>query len=127
VTIDADAKAVSGHTLGKVYHFSFVTPTIQLKSVDWYRKGGKVDGHVLIALRFNQPVDAELLATHFALQYAQHDVKVPDIPALYRLSPAEKKAFDAKVTTARETAASSDVVAVTYPKEWDKKHWKPAP
>src|ERR1700674_3381395 len=58
VTVDAAAAAVSGHTLGKAYHFSFTTPTIRLKVVDWYRKGGKVDGVVFIALRFNQPVAA---------------------------------------------------------------------
>src|SRR3954449_3033940 len=37
VTIDAEAKAVSGHTLGKPYTFSFITPTIQLKQTKFYR------------------------------------------------------------------------------------------
>src|ERR1700682_262291 len=47
VLIDPNATAVSGRTLGKVYRFSFTTPTIQLKSVDSYRKGGRIDGTVV--------------------------------------------------------------------------------
>src|SRR6059058_4953036 len=48
VTVDPEAKAVSGKTLGKVYRFSFTTPTIQLLRTDWYRKGGRWDGSVVI-------------------------------------------------------------------------------
>src|SRR5437764_9688567 len=67
VTIDAGAKAVSGKTLGKAYHFSFITPTIQLLRTDWYRKDGKYDGGIVVALWFNQPVDAETLGPHLKL------------------------------------------------------------
>jgi uncharacterized protein YfaS (alpha-2-macroglobulin family) len=127
VTLDASAAAVSGHTLGKVYRFSFTTPTIQLKSVDWYRKGGKVDGPVVIGLRFNQPVDAELIASHLTLLYAAHEFTAPEVPGAARFTAAEKKAYDAKVTTARDAANATAAVAVTYPADWDKKHWKPSP
>src|SRR5258708_5278933 len=78
--VDAAAAAVSGHTLGKTYHFSFTTPTIQLKAVDWYRKGGKVDGVVVIALRFNQPVDAETVGPHLTARYSPHEVTTPTVP-----------------------------------------------
>src|SRR5258708_19611863 len=64
VTVDAAAAAVSGHTLGKAYHFSFTTPTIQLKAVDWYRTGGKVHGLVVIPFPFNQPLAATPVSPH---------------------------------------------------------------
>src|ERR1043166_7077187 len=45
VAIAADAKAVSGKTLGQPYTFSFITPTIQLKQTKFYRTK---DGSVVI-------------------------------------------------------------------------------
>src|ERR1043165_8271793 len=56
VTIDKEAKAVSGKTLGRDYKFSFTTPPTQLPSPDHSRKP---PGAVVIALRFNQPVEPE--------------------------------------------------------------------
>src|SRR5437762_2020478 len=64
VTIDAEAKSVAGHILGKPYGFSFITPTILLKNTNFYRNG---DGSVVIALRFNQPVDAQTIVNHLQL------------------------------------------------------------
>src|SRR3954471_15541556 len=85
VTVDAEARAVSGKTLGKVYRFSFITPTIQLLRTDWYRKGGKWDGGIVIALWFNQPVDAETLASHIKLRTVAHEFKAPELPGRDRL------------------------------------------
>src|SRR5216684_5782803 len=99
VTVDAEAKAVSGKTLGKVYRFSFTTPTIQLLRTDWYRKGGKYDGGIVIALWFNQPVDAESLASHVQLRTVAHELKAPELAArerLQKLEPQQVAAFDAK-------------------------------
>jgi uncharacterized protein YfaS (alpha-2-macroglobulin family) len=127
VEIDAGAAAVSGKTLAKAYRFSFTTPTIQLKSVDWYRKGGKVDGNIVISLRFNQPVDQETVASHLTLRSAPHEATLPELPASAKLTPAERAAFDAKVAKAKEAAAADAEVPVTFPTDWDKKHWKPAP
>jgi Large extracellular alpha-helical protein len=131
VTIDAEAKAVSGKTLGKAYRFTFVTPTIQLLRTDWYRKGGKYDGGIVIALWFNQPVDANTLGSHLALRTVAHEFKVPGIPArgrLMKLEPQQAAAFDAKVAKAQQTAASNDQPILSFfPTEWDTKHFKPVP
>jgi uncharacterized protein YfaS (alpha-2-macroglobulin family) len=130
VTIDAEAKAVSGKTLGKVYRFSFVTPTIQLLRTDWYRKGGKYDGGIVIALWFNQPVDAATLASHVQLRTVAHEFKAPELPArdrLQKLEPQQVAAFDAKVAKAQAAAASNGQPVLSFfPTEWDKEHFKPA-
>jgi len=129
VTIDADAKAVSGKTLGKVYRFSFITPTIQLLRTDWYRKGGKYDGAIVIALWFNQPVDATTLASHIQLRTVAHEFKTPELPArdrLQKLEPQQVVAFDAKVARAQAAAASNGQPVLSFfPTEWDKKHFQP--
>ena len=131
VTIDADAKAVSGKTLGKPYRFSFITPTIQLLRTDWYRKGGKYDGGVVIALWFNQPVVAETLGSHLALRTVAHEFKTPFIPArdrLMKLEPQQVAAFDAKVAKAQQAAASDGQPVLSFfPTEWDTKRFKPVP
>jgi uncharacterized protein YfaS (alpha-2-macroglobulin family) len=131
VTIDAEAKAVSGKTLGKAYHFSFITPTIQLLRTDWYRKGGKFEGGVVIALWFNQPVDAETLGSHFQLRTVAHEFKAPELPArerLQKLEPQQVAAFDAKVVKAQQAAASDGQPVLSFfATEWDKKRFKPAP
>ncbi|MEA2163781.1 MAG: alpha-2-macroglobulin [Thermoanaerobaculia bacterium] len=131
VTIDAAAKAVSGKTLGKAYHFSFTTPTIQLLRTDWYRKGGKYDGGIVIALWFNQPVDAATLGSHLVLRTVTHEFKPPAIPARDRemkLEPQQVAAFDAKVAKAQLAAASDGQSILSFfPTDWDKKHFVPAP
>jgi len=132
VTVDADAKAVSGKTLGKVYRFSFITPTIQLLRTDWYRKGDRWDGGVVIALWFNQPVDAETLASHIKLRTVAHEFKAPELPArdrLEKLEPEQVKAFDAKVARAQAAAASDGQPVLSFfPTEWDTvHHFKPKP
>jgi uncharacterized protein YfaS (alpha-2-macroglobulin family) len=131
VTIDPETKAVSGKTLGKAYHFSFITPTIQLLRTDWYRKDGKYDGGVVIALWFNQPVDAETLGPHLKLRTAAHEFKPPELPArerLQKLEPQQVAAFDAKVAKAQAAAASDGQPVLSFfAMEWDKKRYKPAP
>ena len=130
VTIDAEAKAVSGKTLGKAYRFSFTTPTIQLLRTDWYRKGGKFDGGIVIALWFNQPVDSETLASHLQLRTVKHEFKAPELPArdrLQKLEPQQVAAFDAKVAKAQQAAASDGQPVLSFfPTDWDKEHFKPA-
>jgi len=129
VTIDAGAKsAVSGKALAKPYRFSFNTPTIQLRSTDWYRKGGKAEAPIVIALRFNQPVDAETIGSHLQLRSVAHEFKVPLIPASSRLTAQEIAAFGAKVAQASAAAASDGQrVMTTFATEWDKKKWPAKP
>lgn len=131
VTIDAEAKTVSGKTLGKGYRFSFITPTIQLLRTDWYRKGGKYDGGIVIALWFNQPVDAETLGSHFQLRTVAHEFKAPELAArerLQKLEPQQVAAFDAKVAKAQQAAASDGQPVLSFfATEWNQKRFKPAP
>ncbi|HEY6137669.1 MAG TPA: MG2 domain-containing protein [Thermoanaerobaculia bacterium] len=117
VTIDKDAKAVSGKTLGKDYKFSFTTPTIQLLSTDHYRKP---NGAVVIALRFNQPVEPETVAQHLQLKTEGHEFKAPMTPS----KPDPK--FDAKVAQAQQNAASDGQPVLSFlAVDWDKKRWPP--
>lgn len=119
VTVDAEAKAVSGHTLGKPYTFSFNTPTILLKETKFYRAA---DGSVVIGLRFNQPVDAQTIINHLQLKTASHEVKIPEIPNPERLSPADIQAFEAKKAAATKAAASDGVTILAFvTTEWDHK------
>ncbi|MEA2338043.1 MAG: alpha-2-macroglobulin [Thermoanaerobaculia bacterium] len=131
VTVDAEAKAVSGKTLGKAYKFSFITPTIQLVRTAWYRKDGKYDAAVVILLWFNQPVDAETLGSHLKLRTAAHEFKAPQLPGrerLQKLEPQQVAAFDAKVARAQAAAASDGQPVLSFfPTEWDTKSYKPSP
>ena len=131
VTIDAEAKSVSGKTLGKTYRFSFTTPTIQLLRTSWYRKGGKYDGAIVIALWFNQPLNARTLASHLQLRTIAHELKAPDLPArqrLMKLEPQEVAAFDAKVAKAQQAATGDERPVLSFfPAEWDAKRFPPSP
>jgi uncharacterized protein YfaS (alpha-2-macroglobulin family) len=119
VTIDADAKAVSGKTLGKPYTFSFITPTILLKETKFYRTP---DGSVVIGLRFNQPVDADTIVNHLQLKTSPHDIKVPDIPNPERLSPADIQAFEARKAVAAKAASSDGATVLAFvTNEWNHK------
>lgn len=128
VTIDADAKSISGRTLGQPYTFSFITPTIQLKSTTWYRKNGKFDDPVIVLLRFNQPVDPKVIVQHLQLRTKAHEFKDPVVPAEDRLAPQEKQAFEAKKTKAAQVAASDGATVLSFlTDEWDKKRYPPGP
>src|SRR5258708_22336883 len=120
VTIDAAAKSVSGKTLDHAYTFAFISPTIALLSTDWYRKGGRFDAPVVIALRFNQPVDANTIGSHLQLRTKVHEFHDPD-------PPVEKDpAFDAKLAAAQAAAASDDIPILSFfPTDWDKKRFAP--
>ena len=77
ITIDASATAVSGRTLAKPHTFSFTTPTVKLLATNWYRRGDRFDGPVVMALRFNQPVRAAELLDRLTLTYEPHDWERP--------------------------------------------------
>src|SRR5438132_7613780 len=116
VAIDANATSVSGKTLDHAYEFSFVTPTIRLLNTNWYRKGG-FDAPVVIALRFNQPVDANTIGPHLQLRTEGHELIEPAIPALERLKKLEPQsvaAFSAKVAAAHAAAASNGEAVISF-------------
>lgn len=130
VTIDATAKSVAGHTLDQPYTFSFITPTIRLKAVDWYRKGG-VGGSIVIGLRFNQPVDADTIVPHLQLRTEAHQFEAPTIPEagearLQKLEPQAVPAFQAKVAKAQQVASTGGVTILSFvATDWDRERFKP--
>ncbi|MBK5258401.1 MAG: Ig-like domain-containing protein [Thermoanaerobaculia bacterium] len=123
VTVDASAKSVAGNTLDRVYRFAFMTPSIRLTSTEWYRKGGRADAPVIIALRFNQPVDVAAIVQHLQLRTAAHDVQVPQI-----MAPAKAGAdFSAKQARAVAAGAAGGVnVFANLAQQWDKERFPPA-
>ncbi|HEV7919643.1 MAG TPA: alpha-2-macroglobulin family protein [Thermoanaerobaculia bacterium] len=128
--IDKTAASVAGNQLDQDYEFSFVTPTIRLRSTDWYRKGG-FDSPIVIGLRFNQPVDAATIAQHLQLRTVAHEFKAPDIPEggrqrLQKLEPRALAAFDAKAAKAQQAAGSNGQVVLSFiATEWDKERLTP--
>ena len=78
ITIDSSAAAISGRKLAQPYTFQFTTPTVKLRSTAWYRKSGRFDSPVVIALRFNQPVRPADVVAHATLRFQQHDWSPPE-------------------------------------------------
>ena len=114
VTIDATATAISGRTLAAPYTVFFTTPTVKLLATNWYRRGNRFDGPVVLGLRFNQPVRAADLLQRLALAYKTHDWTPPAMSAAARArmqatEPAGLAAFEAKVAAA--TAAANSTAA----------------
>src|SRR5262245_41716225 len=77
VTIDTGATALSGRTLARAETFSFTTPTVRLLRTNWYRRGGTVDGRIVVLLQFNQPVRTADVALHLSAALERHDWEPP--------------------------------------------------
>jgi uncharacterized protein YfaS (alpha-2-macroglobulin family) len=113
VSVDKSATSVTGNTLDQPYRWSFSTPRVRLLRTDWYRKP---NGSVVIALRFNQPVDAKTMAAEIHLQTQGHNIEVPPVPA----------AGAAKRDKAKAAAASDgDPILAFVATEWDKERFVP--
>jgi len=134
VTIDPTAKAISGHTLGKPYTFSFITPTIKLLRTQWYRKADDDPASaVVIGMWFNQPVDRNVITQHLQLRTQQHDVMLPGmqpeaIARLQKIDPQAVTAFNAKIEKSKKAAASNGAPVLAFvTDDWDKKQWPATP
>ena len=113
VTVDKTAKSVAGNTLDQPYRWSFTTPTIRLLRADWYRKK---NGSVILALRFNQAVDAGTLAPHLKLQTQAHRIELPPVPA----------GGEAKKAKALAAAASDgEPILAFIATDWNKERFVP--
>ncbi len=113
VTVEKSAKSVAGNTLDQPYRWSFTTPTIRLLRADWYRKS---NGSVVIALRFNQAVDAQTLVPHLKLQTQAHAIELPPIPA----------SGEAKRQKALAAAASDGQPILSFlATDWNKERFVP--
>ena len=116
VTVDTKAKSVAGLTLDQPYQWTFTTPTIRLVNTDFYRKD---NGAVVIAMFFNQPVDASVLLPHLRLTTQGHEIELP-------AGPDNDPAFAAKIAKARAAAASDGKPVLSFlATDWNKKRWEP--
>ena len=120
VAIDKSAKSIAGNTLDRSYTFSFTTPTIRLLSTEWYRKGGRFDGPVVMALRFNQPVDPKAIVQYLQLRTVAHELQ-PTVPP--DDSPAIPD-YEAKRAQAVKAASSNgEPVFAFLATEWDRRRF----
>ncbi len=131
VTIAAGTASASGRTLARAVTFSFTTPTVRLLQTRWYRRGGTIDGRMVILLRFNQPVRSTDIAASLTASLEPHDWKPPvfSLDEEARLIAIDREAlhrFDAKVAATRAIAAATTPVAVRLTDDWDKKTYPPA-
>ncbi|HEX6177534.1 MAG TPA: MG2 domain-containing protein, partial [Thermoanaerobaculia bacterium] len=133
VTIDKSAKSLAGNTLAEAYSWTFSTPSVRLQYAQWYRKGGRADGALVIGLRFNQPVDAQKVLPMLKLKTSAHGPRMPSIPEagvtrLQRLEPNALTAFEAKKKKAEANAAVDGTPVLTFlATDWDKERWPASP
>lgn len=132
VTIGEAAAAVSGRKLAKAVSFRFTTPTVKLLQTDWYRRGGTVDGRMVVLLRFNQPVNRGNIAAAVSAALEPHEWEPPVFTpeALARLKTADPTSldrFNAKVNATRAVARSRAPVPLRLTSDWDQKRFPPSP
>lgn len=124
VTVDAGATSAAGRRLGTPYRFTFTTPTVKLLSAEWYRRGNRFDGPVLLALRFNQRVRPSDVLAHLQVRREPHDWDPPafsdrELARLRTGDPAGLAAFNAKVDATRRAVSSSAPVPVRLAADWN--------
>jgi uncharacterized protein YfaS (alpha-2-macroglobulin family) len=125
VTIATSALSVAGNPLREPYTFSFTTPTVKLLRTSWYRKTGRYDSPVVIALRFNQPVEPLEVSKHLSLRYEPHPWTEPGLPQATRerlaaLDPQSVADYEAKVARTQAAAQSQAIVPYFNAIAWDR-------
>ena len=132
VTVDTTATAVSGRRLARSETFRFTTPTVRLLSTTWYRRGGTVDGAMVVLLRFNQPVRPQDITAHLTASLEQHEWDPPSFTVdeqtrLRALDPNAAAAFAAKVAATQAVAAGGGVVTLRPTTNWDQRRFPASP
>jgi alpha-2-macroglobulin len=133
VTVDASATAVSGRRLARAATFQFTTPVVRLLRTEWYRRGGTVDGAMVVLLRFNQPVRPADVASHLSASLERHVWAAPraltpeEQDRLMVLDPNASRAFAQKVEATRQIAAGGSVVNLRPTTNWDRERFPPSP
>jgi uncharacterized protein YfaS (alpha-2-macroglobulin family) len=132
VTIDSTATAVSGRRLDKPVTFQFTTPTVRLDRVSWYRRGGTVDGRIVLMLYFNQPVRSADIAAALSARFEPHEWAAPSLSpeqaaALKAADATALERFSAKVKRTQSAAASRAPVTLQPTADWNTNRFKPAP
>ena len=132
VTIDTTAAAVSTRRLARAVTFRFTTPTVKLLQTNWYRRGGTVNGAMVVLLRFNQPVRGRDLVAHLTAALEPHAFTPPSFTPdeesrLTAQNPAALTAFAAKVAAVQQVASGTDAVPLRLTTSWDQQRFPPAP
>jgi uncharacterized protein YfaS (alpha-2-macroglobulin family) len=131
VTIDTTATAVSGRKLTRPFSFQFTTPTVRLLHTDWYRRGDRADGPIVLLLRFNQPVRPAEIATHVGARFEPHTWSLAGLDELRnrlgQSSSAGLQRLDAKVAATRAAASAREPVGLALTTDWDQKRFPPSP
>jgi alpha-2-macroglobulin len=132
VTVAPTAVSARGRALAGGATASFTTPVVKLLDAQWYRRRGRFDQPVVLALRFNQPVDAARLMPHLAFERAPHVFDEPVLPPetlehARAVDPAAPATFQAKVAAARAAAAAAGAIAVRPAADWDKERFPASP
>lgn len=128
VTVDASATSAAGRRLGAPFQFQFTTPTVKLLSAEWYRRSGRSDSPVVLAVRFNQRVRATDVLAHLQVRHAAHKWDPPqfserELARLKTGDPAGLAAFNAKVAATQRVAALTSAVPVRLAAEWNKERF----
>ena len=131
VNVDASATSAAGKRLGTPYRFEFTTPIVQLRSARWYRKTGRANSPVVMALQFNQRVRPADVMAHLTARHEPHDWEAPafterELARMKTGDPAGLAAFNAKVAATRRTTQSTAPVNLRLATEWDKKQYPPS-
>lgn len=133
MTLAASAKSAAGQTLGTPFTLTWTTPTVKVMSARWYRKTGKVDSPVMLALSFNQPVRGADILAHVRVRQVPHDwtdgSSFSDA-ARARVAagdPAALQQFDAKVAAAKRVAAATAAWPVRLAADWNKDEFPASP
>ena len=110
VTVDGTATAVSGRKLEKPVNFTFTTPTVRLNRVRWFRRGGTVNGRIVLMLYFNQPLRSADVAAALSARFEPHDWRPP------QLQPDQAAALRAADPTRRHewTAAEREPLPCSW-------------
>ncbi len=131
VTVDANATSAAGRRLGTPYRFEFTTPTMQLTSARWYRKNGRANSPVVVALQFNQRVRPADVLAHVKARHEAHEWEAPgftdrELARLKAGDPAGLAAFQTKVAATHRTTQSMAPVALRLATEWDRERFPPS-
>jgi uncharacterized protein YfaS (alpha-2-macroglobulin family) len=132
VTIASTATALSGRRLATSQTFRFTTPTVRLLRTHWYRRGGTVDGALVILLRFNQPVESAALARHTRAVLEPHDWTPPSFSKeeqsrLATTDPRALEQFRAKVKATQLVARGGAAVPLRVTTDWDREQFPASP
>jgi uncharacterized protein YfaS (alpha-2-macroglobulin family) len=124
VRVDAGATSLSGRTLDTPFLLTFTTPPVQVISSYSYRKDGRFDRPVVIALKFNQPMNGDAAIARTRVRLEAHEWTPPALSErarafLQQTDPGGLRRFDDKVARARQMAARDDSVSVRLASSWD--------